>query len=143
MTLNNETFKELNGEFVFDSTHQKYFLKRFSNDTFNIDIFKIKLTTLSERTINVQYIKNDSILKSYELQGRLKKNGYFKIRTKLSTNFIFGPLVWGLGQNCRAIGLTKDNDLVLITDSGGTLFVLFIPLGASSVQIESEFKRNN
>ncbi|MBX3241714.1 MAG: hypothetical protein KIT80_12070 [Chitinophagaceae bacterium] len=141
LSLSKEAYKQLEGKFSFDSIKQEVVLEKFTNDTLINSNFTININAITDKMVEIQYSKNDTIFKTYKLYGQFR-NGYFRVKTKLKPNWIFGPLVWGLLQNYRAIGMTKDKDLVLITYSGGTAFVLFIPVGASGGQMEGEFKRN-
>jgi hypothetical protein len=139
--LDKGRFKQLEGEFTSKDFKQIIFLNRFIEDTLPFKEFKIKIIPLTEKKIKIQCINQDATFLELELSGKFKK-GYFKARTKITTKWIIGPLLWGLRQENRLIGITNDNKLVIINSGGGTGFILFMPFFASASQFDWEFNRN-
>jgi hypothetical protein len=83
-----------------------------------------------EKTLTVNLYRHDKIyiqdelIKSITLKGKFK-SGYFKVKRKYPAKFIAGPLLWVLGEHQSYIGLTKENNLVVL-DSGGTGVLLLV-----------------
>jgi hypothetical protein len=117
----------------------------FRDDNFGKEkSFVVDLIPINNKAIKINLIDQDSILKSVTLKGKYKK-GYFRVKRDYNSNFIFGPLIWVLGEHRNFIGLTKTNNLVIL-DSGGQSFLLFVIFpffGGSGNSIELEYKKTN
>ncbi|WKZ76300.1 MAG: hypothetical protein QY303_05245 [Vicingaceae bacterium] len=85
---------------------------------------------------------NETVIDSLTIKGKYRK-GYFKVRTEVKANFIAGPLLWVLAENTKYIGITNDNNLVIL-NSGGSGFLLLIAFpifAASGGQTTIEYER--
>lgn len=92
----------------------------------------------------VLHLKKDSVyLRTIKLKGRYD-DGYFKLRKRLKAKFVFGPLLWVLygGQTC--IGLTKENNLVVLysKSAGSTMFLVLPIFVAGAEPSEGQYLRN-
>jgi hypothetical protein len=145
--LNASTFNKLSGDFV-NSKHDSIKNQRTLYYNFNYDtIYKkkdlvINIKPIDKRNIEIKVIDKEIIIDSLTLKGKFK-NGYFKTKRKWNSDFFFGPILWLLGDNYKYLGLTKDNNLVIIdSGNGGMILLVFFPLiGGGSGQSENEYQR--
>ncbi len=99
----------------------------------------VKLQTIDPKRLKATYLKNDSIIDSRIMRGRIK-NGYFELRR----NYFIVPAIFF--NICRTIkfriGLLENGDLT--TDyrevAYGTGFVI-IPFYSDDKEMDAEFKR--
>jgi hypothetical protein len=104
--------------------------------------YEVKLVSDHPEKLTL-HLQNEGVtLKSLTLKGKYKK-GYFKINRQLIFDGILGPLFWVFGSNTSYIGLTRDNDLVVLNSGGtGVLFILVMPISVSGNDQENmEYKR--
>ena len=118
----------------------RYNFKRGLFENFTLDTlgrrqsgFYSEIIPVDERTLTVNLYRHDKIyiqdelIKSITLKGGFKR-GYFKVKRKYPTKFIAGPLLWILGEHQSYIGLTKDNNLVVLDSGGaGVLLLVIVP----------------
>ncbi|REG88753.1 hypothetical protein [Flavobacterium aquicola] len=121
-----------NKYYYFDNLNEKFYRKygRGERDTINFDTItggSLKISILSERELNLDFIKNDKTLKSQRLKYKFKKDGflYIKNRNTLISGipFIFG----GVDVRKVRIALNENNDLLLndVFDSSGAFLLIF------------------
>lgn len=141
------SFDKLNGNysnFTLDTNH----INRTLFNNFKYDsVYKQKnlivaLTTIDKKTISLKLLDNGKFVDSVTIKGNYR-NGYFKIRRQWNTSFIAGPLLWILGDNLKYLGLTNENNLVIVNSGGGGVMLLIaIPVfAAGSGQFENEYVR--
>ena len=103
--------------------------------------YVVIIDSLSTNSISYQMIKNDSLLINEVLHGKIE-NGYFNPKKKYNKHFSFGPILWTLSETDQYIGLTKNKDhLIIMKDSGATLFFLIIPFMTGGNQHNLLFKK--
>lgn len=114
------------------------FYTNFYTEIIPVDSFTLKLNFYKHEEI---LIKNE-LVKSITLKGELK-NGYFKVKRQYPTKFIAGPLLWMLGEKQNYIGLTNDNNLVVLNSGGkGALFLIVVPFFVAKGDAHNyEYKR--
>jgi hypothetical protein len=144
LKLTARDFSELNGIYrqETDSTTltQGTVFQHFSKDTVQQIGFTVKVTCPDNRNLKVDYMAGDTIFKTINYRGRYKA-GYFRSRTK--TSFIFPGLIflWGIRTEAKWIGLTFKKDLLVVNESGGTAFVLIVPVFGNSGDYSVVFDR--
>ena len=86
--------------------------------------------------------ENETIIESLTIKAKYR-SGYFKIKRQWNSSFIFGPLIWELGDNFKYLGVTKENKLVIIdSGNGGVMLLVAFPImGAGGGQVEHEYER--
>lgn len=115
----------------------------FDDDTlYKRDDLMVKIKPIDKKNIQFKIFDNGIAIDSISIKGKYKK-GYFKVKRQLKTDFIVGPLLWILSENLKYIGLTNDNNLVVI-NSGGSGFLLFVVVptfSAGGVPTAIEYER--
>ncbi|MGZ5243407.1 MAG: hypothetical protein ACXWW0_05915 [Bacteroidia bacterium] len=147
--LNQYNYEHLNGTFsnsIIDSSQlRRTLIGNFKYDTtFANSNYKVRLNSIDNRTIELKLLFKDSLITNYLVEGKYK-NGYFKVRRQWKTNFIAGPLLWILGDDLKYIGITKENNLIIINSGGGgIMFLIAIPIfAASGGQFENQYLRKD
>ena len=132
--LSSDHYLKLQGTFVNHSTDTSYrkstLFNNFTAGTHQglcVEIIPKDERKLTVNLYNGKTPVQNELQKSVTLKGKYKK-GYFKVKRLYRTKFVAGPLLWILGEKKNCIGLTKENNLVVL-DSGGTgvLFLLAFP----------------
>jgi len=136
--LNSNNYLKLKGTYSNQSLDTNRFnFKRGLFENFTLDTlgrrqagFYSDIIPIDESTLTVNLYRHDKLytqdelIKSVTLKGKFK-SGYFKVKRKYPTKFIAGPLLWVLGEHESYIGLTKENNLVIL-DSGGAGILLLV-----------------
>jgi hypothetical protein len=145
--LDKSSFDTLSGSFKNAKNDTVYFQRtlcsNFDYDTvYSRKNLIINFTPVDKHQTKLKVLDKGYTIDSLTLKGRYRR-GYFKVRRHWSANFIVGPLVWILGDDFKYIGLTNENNLVILNSgSGGVmLFVAFPIFGAGSGQFENEYER--
>lgn len=146
--LTSANFNQLTGKYSntsLDTIHfNRTLIGNFQFDT----LFKQKessfviIEPLDEKTLILKLIKSDINICALTVKGKFRK-GYFKVKREWKASFIAGPLLWILGENLNYLGLTSENNLVLV-NSGGSGFLLLIAFpifAAGAGQTEIEYER--
>lgn len=123
--LNTTDYTKLKGTFSNLSIDTNRFnFKRTLFENFTLDTlgrrqqqFYVDIIPVDDKTLTVNLYENGLLVKNLNIKGKFK-DGYFKVKRQYTTKFIAGPLLWVLGEHRNYIGLTKDNNLVVL-DSGG------------------------
>jgi hypothetical protein len=100
----------------------------------------VSLKAINEKKIELCYLYGDSIVKSTILKGKYE-NGYFSINTRYGILNPFFPILWGPANYKRIIGITKNNDLVILDTRNAIVIFLVIPFWGSGGDTYNEFKR--
>ena len=104
--LTNENFHELNGVYKNEEyipSREGTVLQHFSKDIFHQTDLGLKIQTLGQRTLKVEYLTQDSVIKLLLFHGKYK-HGYFKVRGKLTCTFPLAILVWAIRGESVYIG---------------------------------------
>lgn len=143
------SFDKLSGEFKNSKNDTLYFYKTIYNN-FKYDTlysqkdFTVNFTPIDKNKIKLKLFDNETAIDSLTITGKYRK-GYFKVRRQVNANFIAGPVLWVLAENTKYIGLTKDNNLVVLNSGGsGFLLLIAIPIfagGGGQTSIEYERQR--
>jgi len=145
--LDKSSFVALSGSFKNTKNDTLPFqMELFSN--FNYDTpysqknLIINFTPVDKHELKLKVFDNEFTVDSLTIKGTYRR-GYFKVRRQWSASFIVGPLVWILGDNFKYIGLTNENNLVILNSgSGGVMLLVAFPIfGAGSGQFENEYER--
>lgn len=88
---------------------------------------EVILKGVGENSIRCVKMLNDSIMSDVVLNGKIKR-GYFKVKREWETDFQLGPLLWSLNDKIEYMGLTNENNLVIMQSYGGLLFIVFFPI---------------
>lgn len=147
--LDATNYQQLNGTFsmgLTDSTanfYERPLWMHFSSDTL-IDPhnWKVKLKAPHAKTLQVSIYQNDSLVDETRVKGRFH-NGYFKTRRQFRANGIAGPLLWVLTEDFKYVGLTNENNLIVLNSGGsGFLLLVAIPMfAAGGGQFSNEYER--
>lgn len=140
----------LNGTFLNKSidTAGRYYhslwatLNPDSDSIPNWDRSLVKLEVRNEKRMDVVLLRNDSVIKTKKIKFRVKK-GFLDVRKYYSAGMVFGPLLWALGSEDNCMGLTPENNLVLINNRGGVLMLLIMPTFGAGHQTTTEYERIN
>ncbi len=136
VSINPSNALKLNGKYSNESsgaTNNKRFLwgavnnKTRYNGSPEKTIVEVKKA--NDKQLEIALLLNDSLVDRIILKGKYKK-GYFSIRKQYDASFKYGPL-WTLGDKKRYIGLSKENNLVLITSSSNTVLLILFPIGGA------------
>lgn len=102
----------------------------------------VTIEPLDAKTLNLNLFKADSNICTMTVKGKFRK-GYFKVKRQWNSSFIAGPLLWILGDNLKYLGLTNENNLVIINsgDGGVMLLIAFPIFAAGSRQFINEYQR--
>lgn len=141
------SFDKLSGDFKNSKNDTIHFRRTLYNN-FNYDtVYRqkdliVNITPIDKNKIILKVFDNETPIDSLTIKGKYRR-GYFKMRRQWSTSFLAGPLLWGLGDNLKYLGLTKDNKLVIINSgSGGVMLLVVFPIfAAGSGQFENEYER--
>lgn len=103
---------------------------------------KVIMTAVDDRTVKLEFSNHNKLLYSKTLKGKIDK-GYFKAKPKavLSLEPLF-PILWGPGVYNLSLGLTQDNDLVVLESHTGIALVTFLPLFAGGGERDVVLKRD-
>ncbi len=147
--LDVNSFDKLSGDFKNSKDDTIYHYSTLYNN-FNYDTLYrqkdliVNFKPIDKNIIKLKVFDNETAIDSLTIKGKYRK-GYFKVRRQVKANFIAGPLLWVLAENTKYIGLTKDNNLVVM-NSGGSGFLLLIAFpifaaGGGQTNIEYERQR--
>ena len=145
LTKNNS--EELNGSYMDAPIDSLYYSKNFF-EHFNTDTllenkqcnFEIKV--LDEKHLKVELIEDGNVIDSIIIKGKYSK-GYFKLKKTFSAEFVLGPILWGIGDDIKYIGLTKSKDIVLLNAYGGVMFLVIMPLRGAESSSFNIYRRIN
>ena len=84
----------------------------------------VNIIPIDKNRLKIKLLDKGIGIDSLTIKGKYK-NSYFKTRTEVKTKFIAGPLLWVLAENKKYIGLTNENNLIIL-NSGGSGFLLLI-----------------
>jgi hypothetical protein len=100
----------------------------------------VNLSAIDDRRIKATLFVNGKVIKPKIIKGSIRNN-YFQFHTNmLSVRIIF----FLYAKQTNRIALSKDNDLMLDTNSGGIGFLLILPIplsGSSMDDYNLKFKR--
>lgn len=147
--LDVNSFDKLSGDFKNSKDDTIYHYSTLYNN-FNYDTLYrqkdliVNFKPIDKNIIKLKVFDNETAIDSLTIKGKYRK-GYFKVRRQVKASFIAGPLLWVLAENTKYIGLTKDNNLVVM-NSGGSGFLLLIAFpifaaGGGQTNIEYERQR--
>lgn len=145
--LDANSIDKLSGDFKNTKNDTIYFYKTLYNN-FNYDtIYRqkdltINFTPIGKNKIKLKAFDKETAIDSLTIKGKYRR-GYFKVRRQINTNFIAGPLLWVLSENTKYIGLTKDDNLVIMNSGGsGLLLLIVLPIfAAGGGQTDVEYER--
>ena len=143
--LNENNYTLIEGSYsnnTIDTLHKyRTLLSEFQFDTIsNHNNYKVRIVANGNRMLEFKFINTDTLISSFLVKGRYKR-GYFKAKTEWGPGFIAGPLLWTLGDRRKYIGITKNNNLVVLTSYGGMMFLTVLPIFAAGGQYEAEYLR--
>ena len=99
---------------------------RSANDT-----MLIVIDSVGRKAIFYQYSDSSKQMRHGVYKGHFKK-GYFKVKKEYTFTFIFGPLLYMVQDDYLCIGLSRNNELVLVkTYPGSVLLLVAFPVGAA------------
>lgn len=113
----------------------KTFHKRIDNN-----ITSVTIKAINEKKIELSFLQGDSILKKKILRGKFE-NGYFSVNTGYSILNPLFPVLWGPTNYKRILGITKNNDLVILDTRNAIVVLLVIPFWGAGGDSYNEFMR--
>lgn len=113
------------------------------NDTIlnSIDDYKVRLNIVNENNLELLFLRENKLLRTYKIGGKLKSNGMFYLDNVYLKCHGVPYLLGGCINNKRRILLSKSNNLIVNTaiDNSGALLII---IGAGySYNTSYEFKR--
>jgi hypothetical protein len=143
--LNDSNFDQLKGNysnFTTDTIHRNRTLfSNFQTDTlYSKSAYTVEIIPIGNKMLELRLNRNDTLMSSIRINGKYRK-GYFKVKRQWNSEFIVGPLVWLLGDNLKYVGLTKSDDLVILSSSGGVMLLIVFPIFAAGTQNENVYAR--
>ncbi len=140
-------FENLKGNYsnlTTDTIHlSRTLFNNFQFDTlYRQKHYSVDIVPIDHKKLSFKLYNKDSLIQSLNVKGKFKR-GYFKVKRGYKTKFIAGPLLWVFGENLKYIGLTKNNNLVVINlGSSGFLMLIVIPIfAAGGGQFVNEYTR--
>ena len=142
ISLNSNDYLKLKGTYSNQSLDTNRFnFKRTLYENFTLDTlgrrqtgFYVDILPIDEKTLTVNLYRNDNLytqdelIKSVTLKGKFK-SGYFKVKRQYPKKFIAGPLLWVFGEHLSCIGLTNENNIVVLDSGGaGVLLLVVVPI---------------
>ncbi len=105
---------------------------------------RINLASMDHKHLKVSVYKNDKLVKTKIIRGYLAQN-YFQYKlTHLSFLHPFYFIINGYSTQRNRIGLLKNGDLTLDTETGGVLLLVVMPtFGSGDAHYNIVFKRKN
>jgi hypothetical protein len=145
--LDVSSIDKINGDYKNSNSDSLYFQSTLYNNFNDNTIYRknelqINIEALDKHHIKLRVFDNETIIDSLTIKGKYRR-GYFKIKRQWNSSFIFGPLIWELGDNFKYLGVTKENKLVIIdSGNGGVMLLVAFPImGAGGGQVEHEYER--
>ncbi|MFV0530809.1 MAG: hypothetical protein ACK5MD_05165 [Flavobacteriales bacterium] len=112
-----------------------------SNDYENWQDLTVRLEIQSENSIKAELRKDSTILETKLLKGKIH-NGYYLLNKQTKAKMMVFILVWGFGTSSVKIGVTTNNDLILMRKSGGVGMIVAFPGFASDSKLyETKYKK--
>lgn len=155
-TLSSHELSKLDGDYEILSTDTSYPTlaraltftdKKVLNDFNHIDQlvkndFRLNIKSLDERHLKVTLYRQNKIVKTKTIKGKLSDN-YFQFKmTKISPVSPFFLILSLYKKQENRIGLTKNGELLLDSYEGGVLLLLVVPtFGGDSDVYNLIFKR--
>ena len=144
--IDNKSVERINGRFnnlntqsnwtIYDMLYdRKIFHKKLKNDS-----VVVVIKAINDKKLELSFIKGDSCIRKQKLRGHCE-NGYFSVNTKFGLLSPLFPILWGPGTYNMSIGISKNDNLVVLESHGGTAIFLMIPFFASGTKGDYEFKR--
>jgi len=132
-SVDHEKFKGAYSNLPIDTNYRRrglycYFTKG-NKDTLCIQKqYSVEIIPVDAKTLTVNLNDNEMLIQRLTLKGKYKK-GYFKAKRQFLFSGVVGPLVWVFGENINYLGLSKDNNLVVLNSGGaGVLFFIVLPI---------------
>jgi hypothetical protein len=111
----------------------------FDREGLNTDSIRVKITTINNKKIEIQFLSHGICLNTLYLDGKYK-NGYFLTKQFDLFTPIF-PLVWGPQTYKMSFGTTKNGDLIILESLTATTLLIVFPFFASGDDHVYDFKR--
>ena len=116
----------------FDNANEKFYRKygRGVSDTLKFDSISggnFRVSILNKKEINLEFIKNEKIIKNQKFTYKIKEDGFLYIKNRNTIikgiPFLFG----GVDVKKVRIALSENNDLLIndVFDSSGALLLIF------------------
>jgi hypothetical protein len=146
--LDAEKLHELKGSYLngrsdsLDFYNRQLFRQLGKDTTTRNDGCRVEILPQDANTLEVLLFDGDQLVADATVKGRFKR-GYFRVRREWQVKGVAGPILWMMSENVKYIGLTNDNDLVVLHSGGsGMLFFLALPLfAAGGGQFENTYQR--
>ena len=141
---NSTNISILNGIYINspDSASDLYSAwQRLDNKTLSIpnDSY-IQIKVLSERKLQATLLSQNKSIDEKILKGKNKK-GYFVLRNRYKAKLNFGPFLWTFAGFKIYLGVTKENNLILLESNAGTTIVLILPVFPAGDRHFFEYRR--
>lgn len=139
--LTSSSFEKLNGTFSNLPADTNYLNRtlycHFTNENKRKDSicsgvqYTVELLSTDSRSLTIALKTNETTVRKITLKGKYKE-GYFKANRHISLHGLLGPLLWIFGENIIYIGLTNENNLIVINSGGaGALLIVAFPISIS------------
>ena len=141
ISLNSINSQKLNGKYSNRSLDKSLWQAFDDKMTSNKDLENatIQIQAVNKTQLSISLLLNDRLINQIKLKGAYK-NGYFSIEGHLYASFKYGP-IWTLDMTKMYIGLSNENDLVLLTQYSTNAFVVLMPVGGAEDHDVTYFHR--
>jgi hypothetical protein len=104
------------------------------------DSIIVQVNPIDKESLELSFLLKDNILKTTKLKGKYH-NGYFKVRTGFGLFSPLFPLLWGPGLYYMNLGITKEQNLMIMESHSGVAILVVLPFFGSGGESAFEFKR--
>jgi hypothetical protein len=144
--IDNKSFERINGRYnnrntqsnwtIYDMLYdRRLFHKKLKNDS-----VVVVIKAINAKKLELSFVKGNTCFRKQKLRGHYE-NGYFSVNAKFGFLSPLFPILWGPGTYNMSIGISKNDNLVILESHGGTAIFLVIPFFASGSEGDYEFKR--
>jgi hypothetical protein len=122
------------------SIYEMLYDRKLFHQKLNNDSILVGLKIVNDNKLELSFFKNKSCIKTVKLKGKYE-NGYFLVNARFGLLSPFFPLLWGPGIYNMSIGITKNDDLVVLESHGGASIFVIVPFFAGGGESDVEFRR--
>lgn len=144
--LDSSNYRQLNGVYsninmtdgfsVYDVFHKyKTIHKKINNDRVVVSV-----NVVSQKKNEMRFMQENICVKKMRLRGQFE-NGYFSANPRCSILNPLFPVLWGPAYYKREIGISSNNNLVILDSRGALVFFLAIPFWVDGNENANEYYR--
>ena len=141
LQLTEANFQQLAGTYLYPATDSVRMHQQAGRNS-HTSPHSIRIRPIDARTLELAVWNATEPIESQIVKGRYRR-GYFKMRHQWHAKMVFGPLLWVLSEQQRYLGLTRENELVML-NSGGSGWLLLVAwpiMVAGGPKMQQVYKR--